>query len=231
MPARRSGAQRRPGREPRRHARSCPSGPACARPPLNEGRGVGVAGVHAPAFVERVGRAERHLRGLRRRVAGVHAPAFVERATSSRPPSPTAPPVSPGFTPRPSLSGRDAGDRKGAAMVSPGFTPRPSLSGTRAPPRLRAPESVAGVHAPAFVERTPRALDRANRRGGVSPGFTPRPSLSGATATARARRLVRVAGVHAPAFVERRRAVGVAHASGGVAGVHAPAFVERGRGR
>ena len=63
--------------------------------------------------------------------------------------------VSPGFTPRPSLSALSTRWKKSTLPrgVSPGFTPRPSLSGPRAPGhRLRQV---------------------------VSPGFTPRPSLSG----------------------------------------------------
>ena len=129
------------------------------RPPASCGRTRSVAGVHAPAFVER-----RWSRGTGRRcsrVAGVHAPAFVERSpASTRTGSRRG--VSPGFTPRPSLSGHGTRLRKShRPPVSPGFTPRPSLSdqqGERLPP-LR----------------------------GVSPGFTPRPSLSG------------VAGASAPA--------------------------------
>ena len=66
--------------------------------------------------------------------------------------------------------------------VSPGFTPRPSLSALRAlrpdPPRDR----VAGVHAPAFVERLSQF-------------------------TKRYLKMCRVAGVHAPAFVERTTAL------------------------
>ena len=37
--------------------------------------------------------------------------------------------------------------------VSPGFTPRPSLSGVVQPDGATDNERVAGVHAPAFVER------------------------------------------------------------------------------
>ena len=134
------------------------------------------AGVHAPAFVER---ARRPRPGASRAcVAGVHAPAFVERG------------------PRRAASSY-------STRVSPGFTPRPSLSdapGPAQPTSSRAPR-VAGVHAPAFVER----------RSGTA--YRPRST--------------RVAGVHAPAFVERSRARRGIAASTGVAGVHAPAFVER----
>ena len=70
-------------------------------------------------------------------------------------------------------------------------------------PPVSGSSRVAGVHAPAFVERARRGI-RAASLSGVSPGFTPRPSLS-----------VRQ-DVHA-----------AEHHAGGVAGVHAPAFVER----
>ena len=62
--------------------------------------------------------------------------------------------------------------------------------------------SVAGVNAPAFVERIP--------------------------AGTAAEPIVGVAGVNAPAFVERRNTVRrYIRLAGGVAGVNAPAFVER----
>ena len=63
--------------------------------------------------------------------------------------------------------------------VSPGFTPRPSLSAVAADRAVNhAGERVAGVHAPAFVERPNwRRVVGGDVR--VSPGFTPRPSLSG----------------------------------------------------
>ena len=88
--------------------------------------------------------------------------------------------VSPGFTPRPSLSAARAERAEEAAEVSPGFTPRPSLS-------------------------VAEDLDRAQVVR-VSPGFTPRPSLSdGGRGRTGVERRAGVAGVHAPAFVERRR--------------------------
>ena len=153
-------------------------------------QGAGVAGVHAPAFVER--RDPRQHTAESPRVAGVHAPAFVERCRRQvLAPMPGL--VSPGFMPRPSLSGLQGKRRRLDAFVertlsagrsrsrrsrvSPGFTPRPSL---RRPVRSRSPVSwtgVAEVHAPAFVER-----------GWPSTCSTPSGS---------------VAGVHAPAFVER----------------------------
>ena len=111
--------------------------------------------------------------------------------------------VSPGFTPRPSLSGPSmpVSAAPDARRVSPGFTPRPSLSAGQQSARPRMPGGVAGVHAPAFVERTacstsrPRGRSvagvhapafvergsssrRSNTACRVSPGFTPRPSLS-----------------------------------------------------
>ena len=62
---------------------------------------------------------------------------------------------------------------------------------------------VAGVRAPAFVERSNNSA-RASTRPTVSPGFAPRPSLSGNQAITSGRQhMVRVAGVRAPAFVER----------------------------
>ena len=61
--------------------------------------------------------------------------------------------VSPGFTPRPSLSAPRVEGDKGVQAVSPGFTPRPSLSAADGAHVGLPPESVAGVHAPAFVER------------------------------------------------------------------------------
>ena len=64
--------------------------------------------------------------------------------------------------------------------VSPGFTPRPSLSEERLLDRIGLGGGVAGVHAPAFVERMDVSL---SWRLPAS----------------------RVAGVHAPAFVERVR--------------------------
>ena len=87
-------------------------------------------------------------------------------------------------------------------IVSPGSRPRPSLSALdpeRGPGILAG---VAGVSAPAFVERS-----RISRRCGRSR---------------------RVAGVSAPAFVERSwSAVWIVTETAGVAGVSAPAFVER----
>ena len=61
--------------------------------------------------------------------------------------------MSPGFTSRPSLSGRGRRPFRLRDYVSPGFTSRPSLSG------WEPPLSDGG--------------------GAVSPGFTSRPSLSG----------------------------------------------------
>ena len=186
----------------------------------------GVAGVHAPAFVERGPwhRSRRpsplvspgftprpslsghHAAKPRRApdgVAGVHAPAFVERPDTARAGA-AGEWVSPGFTPRPSLSdGRSAAERDPDGLVSPGFTPRPSLSALKPPEGPVVAVGVAGVHAPAFVERGSAAPTTCEHGGGV-------------------------AGVHAPAFVERgSTAPGAASCSARVAGVHAPAFVER----
>ena len=163
-------------------------------------------------------------------VAGVHAPAFVERAppflTLNRPPR-----VSPGFTPRPSLSARRLlGDRRQiSARVSPGFTPRPSLSGRRRRPLVGPGRRVSPGFTPRPSLSVQRRLQLRSDRP-VSPGFTPRPSLSaGELLPPDALRAPGVAGVHAPAFVERPIWWARGMAPGGsVAGVHAPAFVERG---
>ena len=136
--------------------------------------------------------------------------------------------VSPGFTPRPSLSAsRTCRHRSSLGRVSPGFTPRPSLSDGRAVVRV----GVRGV-SPGF---TPRPSLSGRGRGGradpgelVSPGFTPRPSLSVPRLECERRSGARVAGVHAPAFVERSSRRPWARSPRSVAGVHAPAFVERG---
>ena len=61
-----------------------------------------VAGDHTPAFVERVLLATA-IRILEARVAGDHTPAFVEREPEAALYGPE-PAVSPGITPRPSLS-------------------------------------------------------------------------------------------------------------------------------
>ena len=66
--------------------------------------------------------------------------------------------------------------RRGYA-VSPGFTPRPSLSDLVRTAAAELAAGVAGVHAPAFVERCHGPCS-ANVTPAVSPGFTPRPSLS-----------------------------------------------------
>ena len=159
-----------------------------------------VAGVYAPAFVERSPYPDRRSLSLRSGVAGVYAPAFVERkerldvVTTSRA-------VSPEFMLRPSLSDPNSRDGHGgtndrvspefmlrpslsdpASMpdgwVSPEFMLRPSLSGCGKTIRATAP-CVAGVYAPAFVER------------------------SGPVTRWGPRYAERVAGVYAPAFVER----------------------------
>ena len=60
-------------------------------------------------------------------------------------------------------------------IVSPGFTPRPSLSGVARDPDLRRVQPrVAGVHAPAFVERSRSARPTFRRRScrrGSRPGL------------------------------------------------------------
>ena len=211
---------------------------------------VRVAGVHAPAFVERGACAMEA-------VSWLGSPGFTPRpslsaAAAFRHRSP--PSGSPGFTPRPSLSDPGTNQYPPASKGSPGFTPRPSLSAYRRRAEPRPPHpGVAGVHAPAFVERViagvrnlhagwvagvhaPAFVERWNCHPPASempigsPGFTPRPSLSAETASRRPPRVRGgVAGVHAPAFVERddslRRVLDAWLTW--VAGVHAPAFVER----
>ena len=108
--------------------------------------------------------------------------------------------------------------------------------------RFGCARSVAGVYAPAFVERAPSHEYRRHHLE-VSPEFMLRPSLSASEdAPAGDRRRRRVAGVYAPAFVERAAAGAYRHVSPEfmlrpsfrctehrqrVAGVYAPAFVER----
>ena len=109
--------------------------------------------------------------------------------------------VSPGSRPRPSLSEAHPICCRRAPRVSPGSRPRPSLSDVRRLVFLGQRQRVAGVSAPAFVERRHRIARRV--RSGC------------------------VAGVSAPAFVERVTRAQVRPHSPGVAGVSAPAFVER----
>ena len=123
-------------------------------------------------------------------------------------------PVSPGFTSRPSLSaGHGIGRYKRVVPtlgVSPGFTSRPSLSeGTSKGHQWPLPGSrVAGIHVPAFVERS-RGSSALDTKAGAPE---------------------RVAGIHVPAFVERLGCRGAwlrLAALPCVAGIHVPAFVER----
>ena len=111
-------------------------------------------------------------------VAGVYAPAFVERP-SSRKLTQSSLPVSPGFMPRPSLSVESNGLQDfecasvagvyAPAFVERGFPPADTASN---------PARVAGVYAPAFVERC-HSVGGIYEIRKVSPGFMPRPSLSG----------------------------------------------------
>ena len=88
--------------------------------------------------------------------------------------------------------------------VSPGLMPRPSLSVLVGIVRPVPAEGVAGVDAPAFVERRLRTATASSISSlMVSPGLMPRPSLSGQLHGQPGSHLVRVAGVDAPAFVER----------------------------
>ena len=110
-------------------------------------------------------------------VAGVDSPAFVERRPRL-PRTSRCARVSPGLTPRPSLS-VDVARRGHRAedLVSPGLTPRPSLSVASCVNHDPDLGRVAGVDSPAFVERMCPARARSTKRG--------------------------VAGVDSPAFVER----------------------------
>ena len=93
-------------------------------------------------------------------------------------PSDCAARVSPGLTPRPSLSVGHDHERARDDLVSPGLTPRPSLSAARGHRRdWDRRRRVAGAHAPALLERG-RFPCRPCSCPAVSPGLTPRPSLS-----------------------------------------------------
>ena len=111
------------------------------------------------------------------RVAGVDAPAFVERFQSTKL-LPSGTRVSPGLTLRPSLSdGRETLRRVVACDVSPGLTLRPSLSGGIA----RADGVAPGRVSPGLTLRPSLSafdLLKLAVQGNVSPGLTLRPSLS-----------------------------------------------------
>ena len=101
--------------------------------------------------------------------------------------------MSPGLMPRPSLSALRLDQRRSVAgvPVSPGLMPRPSLSARHERPSPAALARVAGVDAPAFVERIGGAVTSMCGRV-VSPGLMPRPSLSVFTPLAQGRSLDRV---------------------------------------
>ena len=87
--------------------------------------------------------------------------------------------------------------------MSLGFMLQPSLSAIRAGRPTQPRKRVAGVYAPAFVERVHQKDHHVHQRA-------------------------RVAGVYAPAFVERGLCRHQIHQQEyRVAGVYAPAFVER----
>ena len=184
-----------------------------------------VAGVHTSAFVERTWGAFGST-SEQNGVAGVHTSAFVERCRSrSRATARRA--VSPGFTPRPSLSGprRPAAQRR--RRVSPGFTPRPSLSEGRGRYARNPGPRVAGVHTSAFVERSSGYAAIAKNYE-VSPGFTPRPSLSGfPRAEFRGRSPVSPGFTPRPSLSAYESRQSIWAKMDGVAGVHTSAFVER----
>ena len=82
--------------------------------------------------------------------------------------------VSPGFNPRPSLSGARAGNQCHGAPVSPGFNPRPSLSVRDIADEADVQAGVAGVQPPAFVERSLRMVAQScsvQCRRGSTPGL------------------------------------------------------------
>ena len=113
--------------------------------------------------------------------------------------------------------------------VSPGFVPRPSLSAARCRRPDGIPSRVAGVCAPAFVERrsTPVEPPGCGRVAGVcAPAFVERSGSKRPES-----RSPGVAGVCAPAFVERAPLQAAQPPPWSVAGVCAPAFVERCRPR
>ena len=112
-----------------------------------------VAGVYAPAFVERVGRQGNEILSVC--VAGVYAPAFVERSLA-------------GVLPVRIIRGV-------AGVYAPAFVERCRYM-IRTFWHLAR---VAGVYAPAFVERLPLA-SCATLVSHVSLGFMLQPSLSGA---------------------------------------------------
>ena len=88
--------------------------------------------------------------------------------------------------------------------VSLGFMPRPLLSDPVVCSIHVQRLCVAGVYAPAFVERG--CLECSYERPGlVSLGFMPRPLLSDVNPFRVVEACPSVAGVYAPAFVERDR--------------------------
>ena len=193
-------------------------------------RGANTYGVVSPGFTSRPSLSAAGARGWRRRGPRV-SPGFTSRPSLSDQQilrEACAPGVSPGFTSRPSLSGWGLLGCPQRANVSPGFTSRPSLSalGNR---RLGVHQArVAGIHVPAFVERTMTSMvtgctrrvspgftsrpslsvqssrSNFNTSNRVSPGFTSRPSLSGQVRPRHPPKGLGVAGIHVPAFVERR---------------------------
>ncbi len=138
--------------------------------------------------------------------------------------------VSPEFRLRPLLSGDcrilAAGVRR---RVSPEFRLRPLLSVHGIRPGRGGHAGVAGVQAPAFVERpcSPPLKQDSSRVAGVqAPAFVER----GTKFPWHGNLPSCVAGVQAPAFVERVcRCSTRSPRNTGVAGVQAPAFVERTR--
>ena len=118
----------------------------------------GVAGVYAPAFVERTNGRRLHGGGLDVSLGFTPRPSLSAGGIGME--DTVTKSVSLGFTPRPSLSAScPFGAVRHRAGVSLGFTPRPSLSdpifGWASGEFLAR---VAGVYAPAFVERPYQAL-------------------------------------------------------------------------
>ena len=137
-----------------------------------------------------------------RGVAGVYAPAFVERIQSWQIVR-AASDVSLGFMLQPSLSaGTNPTWTDPVDTVSLGFMLQPSLSVQETWIDLFLKPCVAGVYAPAFVERL-FDIAGGSHPPAVSLGFMLQPSLSAAMIQFESDADGGVAGVYAPAFVER----------------------------
>ena len=184
-----------------------------------------VAGVSAPAFVERSEPGGHQQRGVRVSPGSRPRPSLSDHVVDlirvHREVSPGSRPrpslsvvflrrpvprwrVSPGSRPRPSLSAVDmAVIDIGQRLVSPGSRPRPSLS-------EEGPATMSIRYSVSPGSRPRPSLSAGSSSGPlprvrVSPRSRPRPSLSGAAVRHPPRTRHGVAGVSAPAFVERAR--------------------------